>query len=339
MCRSLSNHYSVSLYVLDGRCNETKENIDIFSIGKSKSKIHRIILSIFYVPFLLICSSNKVFHLHDPELLFCALFLKLLNKKVIFDVHEDYSIDISNKDWIYKPLRSIIVYFYKFISSFTYTHTDLVIAATDGIALSINSRHCIIKNYPRSERILKSINLNKEYTFCYVGSISVLLGLSSLLYISSKFKCRLLLIGDFASDNDEKYFKKNANQYVQHIGYVEPKLISEYLSKCYIGLHLVNKDQNLLDGLPLKILEYICSGIHVICSDSKTWRSNFVGLDCIHYMNLDKLNNCNELIKSITNNSYQTELINSINLLKKKYVWETQVELLLLNYNKVINGN
>lgn len=339
MCRSLSCHYSVSLYVLDGRRNEIKDNINVISIGKSKSKLQRIILSFSYVPFILILSKNKLFHLHDPELLFCALILKLFRKKIILDVHEDYSIDLKNKYWIYKSFRSIVIHSYNFLSSLCYKCSDLVIVATDKIGNTCNSFKLIIKNYPRGERILDTVNQNKCYVFCYVGSISLLRGLDTLLHLSSNFSCTLLLIGKFASKEDEEYYNLNTNPLVKHIGFVEPMYISEYLSKCFIGLHFVRDDENLLDGLPLKILEYVCSGIHVMCTDSQTWKSNFSGLDCIHYVNYEKLNNTSCLIESITNYNLQDQLINSRKVLKEKYVWENQVKSLLAHYEHITDGN
>ena len=78
----------------------------------------------------------QVGHFHDPDFIFSAIFLSILGKKVVYDVHEDVPNQILAKNWIPKTFRksiSIIFSLIEFISSrFFFT---LIIAATPTIGL------------------------------------------------------------------------------------------------------------------------------------------------------------------------------------------------------------
>ena len=76
------------------------DNINIYDIGKSNNRFTRIFKSFFIFPFKAICINSDIYHIHDPELIPAGLILKLLNKKVIYVIHESYSEDIFNKFWI-----------------------------------------------------------------------------------------------------------------------------------------------------------------------------------------------------------------------------------------------
>src|SRR5436190_12870447 len=44
--------------------------------------------------------GSSIFHIHDSELLFVGLLLRLLGRKVIYDAHEDTPLQISYQHWI-----------------------------------------------------------------------------------------------------------------------------------------------------------------------------------------------------------------------------------------------
>src|SRR5699024_2888763 len=91
-CQSLAlSGYKVSLIVADVFHNETKSGVVIIDVGKSQDRLDRIINVTRRVYSQALSLDADVYHVHDPELLPCALKLKRKGKIVVFDSHEDVS--------------------------------------------------------------------------------------------------------------------------------------------------------------------------------------------------------------------------------------------------------
>ena len=282
-CVHLAKKYNVTLLVTDGKPDENYSGVRITSLYSTKGKFHRLVCSFFKLPFLIKKRKSDIYHFHDPELLLAALLLYFYGCNVVFDVHEDYELDLIQKNWIPKKLRKLTVIVYGLLSNYCFRRFSSVITVTEKIAQKLAGNVTVVKNYPRKELSEKPFSNKNLYKFCYVGSISIKRGLDNLLKVASASKEPFLLIGNFAGAQDKLFFDNNTTKNIDHIGYVHPKKIPYYLSKAQIGLHLVENDVNLLEGIPLKILEYASAGLHIICCDSKSWKEEFSKLPTCNF--------------------------------------------------------
>lgn len=53
----------------------------------------------------------EIYHLHNPDTLPIIILLRIFGKKVIYDIHEDFSKKILIKNWIPKLLRRPLAFF------------------------------------------------------------------------------------------------------------------------------------------------------------------------------------------------------------------------------------
>ena len=139
---TVHNHYDVRIFFRE--CNsilkagfevdliapaEKDQNvhgINIISIPKYNSRLKRFFLGQFYLILKLRLKDYSLYHFHDPELLFIGVVLKLMGKKVVYDIHENVAEQIKTKEWL--PLRKLFSLIYKAIEYFPIRSMNLILA-------------------------------------------------------------------------------------------------------------------------------------------------------------------------------------------------------------------
>jgi glycosyltransferase involved in cell wall biosynthesis len=334
-CVYLAKIANVTLYVADGMAEEKYADVSIISMFKSRGKVHRLLSSFFRVPLLLCKKDFDVFHFHDPELLPAAYILSIFGRRVVFDVHEDYELDVLQKTWLPLWLRKLSSLIYVKMTLLSFPKFSAILSVTEKIADKLPGDVSVVKNYPRADIFAKTWPNEKFYTFCYVGSISLKRGLANLIKLAAFSNRSMILIGNFATPQDESFFQRNKPENMTYIGFVPPKDTGKFLSQAQVGLHLVDDDKNLLDGIPLKILEYVAHGLHVICSDSEAWRNEFSKIPSCHFTNPADYENIETILENI-NSEISDTTKQAKKILESEYSWETQFSILTSVYDRIL---
>ena len=124
--------YDVTLIVAGA---ETKNVNGIQIIGYEKAhggRLKRMIKTSF-VDMLKVCKKvdAEIYHFHDPELIFTGLFLKLMGKKVIYDIHENNPASILSKPYIKsKIVQQIVSKVFDLFEKGTVNFFDAIITTT-----------------------------------------------------------------------------------------------------------------------------------------------------------------------------------------------------------------
>lgn len=336
-CASLSCKYDTTYFVCDGQSDELRNGVNIKNCYIVEGRIRRIFYSMFVLIFYVWDRDIKLYHLHDPELFLLAIMLKITGKKVIFDVHEDYSVDIRNKSWLNSHVTGFIVLLYKVIFDIVFRICDEVITVTEKIQAKIDCSAKLIKNYPNTERFRVSKDGEKKYSAIYVGSISLERGIQSILKLDKKFSKPIALAGNFADLEAEKLVSKEVRSgNVVYLGFIVPDKVPEIMSSASIGVHLVSNNVNLLSGLPIKIFEYIASGLPVICSRSVAWENYFNEFSTVHFVDPQSTREIESAVKACEAVTIEM-LRESRLLLGNKYSWTSQSIYLLNIYDKIFS--
>jgi hypothetical protein len=112
-CTNLAKKYEVS-YIVKHDKRESINNVVIVPFPTIKPRFFRIILSPILMFFYAFKERAAIYHIHDPELLTIAPFLKFfLDCKIIYDVHEDYYTSIRQKKYLNPILSRIISPIYR----------------------------------------------------------------------------------------------------------------------------------------------------------------------------------------------------------------------------------
>jgi glycosyltransferase involved in cell wall biosynthesis len=227
-----------------------------------------------------------IYHFHDPELLPLGCILRVLRRRVVYDVHENFAAVSFARRWVPRLLRRPL--------------SCLVEIAERGMAAQLNGvvgvvdeqrtrfPHCpfaAVHNYPRLEWFAprrrqrsRSAAVDDEAELIHVGSLSHERGAHFLLEVMRALRqthptVRLNALGVFHTRADEIAFENTVQEFGLHncvswrtarVPYDE---LGSYVARHRIGLIPGQVSaKNLTPFVPTKLFEYLACGIPVVAS-------------------------------------------------------------------------
>ena len=291
-CCSLAKNssYQVSLIVADSLGDEIKDSVHIYDVGKLSARLKRMFYTTKLVLNKAIALDSDIYHFHDPELIGVGLSLKKMGKKVIFDIHEDVKKQILSKAYLNRFLKNIISYMYKNYERYACKKFDYLITPTPNIYSyfkTINSNVQEVRNYPILEELLDDTPWNeKKDVICHIGSLSKTRGISELIDSLAMSKTPLLLAGSFRPVSYEDELRRlDGWRYVDYQGFLSRDEVKECLSKSKIGVVTLHPTQSYLEAIPVKMFEYMASGIVVLSSDFEFYKELLHEHNCAVFVN------------------------------------------------------
>lgn len=278
-CKSLASHgYDVCLIVNDNLPDETVDQVNIISTKfKPKSRIDRMLNSNKNIFKKAIEVDADIYHFHDPELMSIGNKLKKRGKKVIFDSHENYPMQIKEKEYIPKLFRKIIAKIYYFYETYSIKRIDAVVfPCTYSLKNPFENRAkktAFIDNTPMLHELYDHFNENEEKlknTICHIGTLTHDRGITHNIQAAYKAKVNLILGGVLSP---ERYLQEVSRSKefacVDYKGHVNREEVIDILRKSSIGLCTIfNVGQyNKGDHFATKVYEYMAMGLPVIITD------------------------------------------------------------------------
>lgn len=252
-----------------------KSGVHIIGVGKiPKNRCKRMIEGAKKVYKVALSLECDIYHFHDPELLPYALKLKKKGKKVIFDSHELYRIQIANKNYIPCSVRRLISWIYRVYENISLPKLDAVIFPS-----LINKefplpgkRKVLINNVPRVEEFYDRYNASAkkhENSVCMIGTLSRERGITELVKASVLAGCEVYIGGRFSPpDYEKEILSLPEAKNVHFLGMLDRNGVLELLQGSQIGtavLHNIGQ-YSFAENLPTKAYEYMSLGLPVILS-------------------------------------------------------------------------
>lgn len=338
--------YDVTLVVQHDK-DETIDGINIISLPKPKNRIERMFGLTIRTLYIAMKQKADICHFHDPELLPMGVFLKLATgKKIIYDVHEDYSRAIKTKYWIPRPLREGIAVIVGLIENIFSRFMDGIVTVTDDIEKKINNRKTIqVRNYPKLDFPYepKRQYEGEKFTAIYVGGLNRLRGIYEMVQVAGlieKNDFKLRLLGRFDEPGTEDEIRKlEGFKKTDFLGWANTEEVWNNLMDTDIGIVCLHPDERYKVALPVKLFEYMAAGLPVIASNFPLWKEIVEGNKC--GITVDPLNP-EEIAKAITYLTENPEIRktmgeNGRKAILEKYNWENEGEKLVRLYQKLLS--
>ena len=286
-CQSLVSHnFDVSLVVADSLGNEVKDGVGIYDVGKTNAgRLSRFTQTTQKVYRKALDLEADIYHFHDPELMPFAFLLKLKGKKVIYDVHEDLPRQLLSKPYLGTISKHLLSFLIEKIENFFASRFTAIITATPFIRerfLKLNNHTIDINNFPIISEFEDFSQHPKKDEICYVGGLSQVRGILEVVKSLDNLNAiQYNLAGLFNDANFEKKVKSQPSwSKVNELGFIDREGIKNVYSKSKIGIVTLYPIVNYLDSLPVKMFEYMASGLPVIASDISLWKSIIVESKC-----------------------------------------------------------
>lgn len=337
-------------YVISQGETFKKNGVTFIGVPTSKNRLSRMIFTCRRLFQEALKVDADIYQIHDPELLPFALKLKKADKKVIFDSHEFYGIQIETKEYIPKSLRHLVSKIYKKYETYVCKKIDAVIAIctvnNENYFEKRANKTVFIANMPDSNIFVHDNEKSgkKIKYVVYVGALSQSRGVTNIIKAVAKTKAALILCGPFNSKEYEREIKKLPEfKGVKYKGVVSRNKVANILKESYIGistlLHIGQYSE--IDTLATKIYEYMAVGLPVIISNTKFAKgliSRYKFGICVDPKNIDEIaEKINFLLENPTVAQQMGE--KGKKLIKYKYNWEIEEKKLITLYKQLLTNH
>ncbi|QSB24058.1 glycosyltransferase family protein [Curtobacterium sp. 24E2] len=231
-------------------------------------------------------SRARVVHLHDPELLWAVLLLRLMGRAVVYDAHEDLPDQVRGKEYL-APLARRVGVVVAHVAVRLAGRAHVVIGATPAITRRFPAdRTIVVRNVPRimDDHVPPAPNECAPVAV-YVGSLSHDRGLEVLTGVAGSPDLpsgwRIVTAGPIDAAVDRRRFDALvASGHIDHRGVVPPRAARELMSGSRVGLLPLLPTPAYRMSIPTKLFEYMASGTAVVATDVPLWRELLAGSEC-----------------------------------------------------------
>jgi glycosyltransferase involved in cell wall biosynthesis len=236
--------------------------------------------------------AADLYHVHDPELVPVALALAKAGARVVYDAHEDAAVEAWSMNRGRPLRRAVLPAAWWSLLLLARRRLDAFVAATPHIAGKFpRGRTIVVRNYPRVElfpdRRDHAPGRAQDLVFAGLvcerrGAIGMLDAVASL---DPGRAVRLRLYGTIAGDGLAERMRRHPGwSGVDYLGQRPWHEVLHSYRASLAGFLLYEKTAEQRWCMPVKLFEFLLSGLPVIATDIPFWRELLEGNPNVHFV-------------------------------------------------------
>jgi glycosyltransferase involved in cell wall biosynthesis len=265
--------------------------VRIIALQTYRRRLTRMSLGVLRAFRLAWRARADVYHIHDPELMPVVVALRLMGKAVVYDAHEWLSKQVDAKPYLPPSTRAAARTVARAIEWSADTFASRVVTVNEACAeIYRPDKVTIVANFPDnlgtfSAPEASSGPVDAGPRFVYVGGISRVRGVveqvDAIAELNRTDSARFTLLGAFdGAALEQEVSQQPGWSYVDYLGPTPHAEVAGHLAGAIAGLATLLPTPNHLISSPVKVFEYMASGLPVILSDFPAWRRMLDGADC-----------------------------------------------------------
>lgn len=225
-----------------------------------------------------------IVHFHDPELVPWMLVLAARGRRVVFDVHEDYTTAVDRSGWIPRPLKPAFAAAWRLVEAVCRRAFTIVIAERYYARRFPDATPVL--NYPRTDQFAALLDGARppppaHPRLLYTGDVTLARGAGLCAQLAAAMpEAEVRLVGrtDPALARELERIAGPAGRLtIDGIGAWLPfaRIVEAYREPWTAGLAVMPDSPHYRDKELTKFFEYMAAGLPVIASDFPVWRELF----------------------------------------------------------------
>lgn len=348
-CTSLAKA-GYDVYLVERGSSYEKNGVNIIGVGEPKGgrlsrmtefskRIYKAALEI----------NADIYHFHDPELLPYGLKLKKMGKKVIFDSHEKYTLQLRTKSYLPKWIMNMIAKCYG-------KYEEFVLKQIDAVVFPCTMNGCNpFKGKCRRAMIISNVTLLEEFfdrydadclkkdQICYVGGLTVERGITMDMKAAKVAGITLALAGKFSPPEYERQLMSmNEFSCVDYRGQLDRGDVARLLLESKVGLcTLLNRGQYFkIDTFGNKVFEYMSMALPVILSRNTYNQSMIEKYKFGICVNPEDVEEISDAIRYLLDNPDIAQKMgeNGRRAIKEEFNWSIEEKKLLELYDDILKS-
>ena len=331
--------YNVELLHFRGVSNDQLGNLTITGFTEHRNRFTRFFRVFWVVVKEVFRKRPDVLHIHDPDLLPLLPLARMLGIRTIYDSHEYFPCQIYTKQWIPKYLRKPLSVFFGEGEMLLAKCATYLIVATPKIQQRFHKlgRSYLVRNFPRLDLFDIALISETRGDMAYVGGVSKARGLIEMIEVARRSKVKLHIAGRVDAACFEVIQQAQVDGLIKYHGVLSGNEVVKLLSRCRIGLCLLQPEPNYLDALPTKLFEYFAMKMPAVVSDFPLWKNILKDSGAGFALNPTDIDGVVECVNRLI---ADTELADKMGEQGRKYVeencsWENERLSLLTLYNAI----